>query len=114
MKISLTFLFLITFSAEILFNFHSLIPWYFPFQGVGASDGLIYYENGAKKDKGTKIVGSYSTDAVTKMTLGKPNKGEQYFGSFQMDNLVIYYKALTSDEIYTLVTGMKSCTMFES
>ena len=72
---------------------------------MGASDGLIYYQNGKKEGKGARIIGNYATDLVTKMTLGKPNKGEQFFGSFMMNNLVIYYKALPADQIFTIVTG---------
>ena len=73
--------------------------------GAGANDGLVYYQNGARMEKGTKIAGIYAKDTVTKMTLGKPNKGEQFFGSYLMNNLVIWYQVLTSDQIFTIING---------
>ena len=74
--------------------------------GSGANDGLVYYQNGIKTGTGTKIAGTYSSDSVTKMTLGKPNRGEQFFGSFKINNLVVWYKTLTPEQITTVITGM--------
>ena len=57
------------------------------------------------KGTGTAISGSYKTDAQTHLTVGKPNYGNKYFGRFKMDNLVIWLRQLTQQNIANLFHG---------
>ena len=49
--------------------------------------------------------GEYSNDLQTHLTVGKPNYGEKYYGRFKMDELAIYYKSLSKQEIVNLYEG---------
>ena len=72
-----------------------------------SDQGLIYYQDGRQVQKGTQIPGNYPTDLVTSLTVGKPNKGEKYYGRLKMDTLVVWYRALSSDEIGKLIIRSK-------
>lgn len=67
---------------------------------------MIYYQDDARiGTEGTAVPGEYSTDLQTHLTVGKPNYGEKYYGRFKMDELAIYYKALSTSEITNLFDG---------
>lgn len=73
---------------------------------IPAFDGLKYYQDGKKVDiTSSRIAKKYDTDFKTDLVIGKPNYGDKYFGRFMMDDLVIYYKVLSNEEIWYLNNG---------
>ena len=61
---------------------------------------LMFYVNGKRYgDVGTPVSGLYPTDEQGHLTLGKPNYGMKYFGRFQLNSLVFFYKTLSAQEI---------------
>lgn len=66
---------------------------------------LLFYMNGKRYGgAGTAVSGLYPTDEQSHLTLGKPNYGMKYFGRFQLNSLVFFYKTLSAQEINTHFT----------